>query len=274
MSTLLDNLDFEREWYDIHTDTYEGYSPNMTDFHMHKYFEISIIISGNVNVLLSNSVEKSSNAKVVLLRPLTPHYIYCEPDILYRRRNILFSENFVRNYVPEWQQLVRVFGHSGAILKISDEQCREYVEIADKIDKEPSLFRKRLLLLSLLSFLCESIKEDVEFAEIPPYISEALKYIGENYGERIVASELVEKLGIGRTTFLTSFKKYTGSTFNEYLNRTRLKYAISYLQQGLTEQEVSEKCGFGDACNLIRCCKRCLGLTPKKYIASLYNDCS
>ncbi len=270
MPTLLDNLGFEREWYDIHTDTYEGYSPNMTDFHMHKYYEISIIISGEVNVLLNNFVEKSSNAKIVLLRPLTPHYIYCEPDILYRRRNILFSENFVREYVPEWQQLIRVFTHNGAVLKITDEQCKEYVGIADKIDGETSLFRKRLLLLTLLSLLCDSIKEDGEYAEIPSYISEALKFIGENYGERIVVAELVKKLGIGRTTFLTSFKKYTGSTFNEYLNRTRLKYAISYLQQGLTEQEVAEKCGYSDACNLIRCCKRSLGLTPKKYIASLY----
>lgn len=270
MKAQLDNLTYGKEWKDIYTDFYEGYSPNMTDFHMHKYYEISIIISGNVNVLLSDSMEKSTNSKIVLLEPFTPHYIYCEEDVLYRRRNILFSKEFADNYVPEWQQLISVFKTGGAVLKITDEQCKLYLDIADKIDSETSIFRKRLLLLSLLSLLTDSFSEDAKYLKIPTYITEALKYISDNYGEKIVAAELVKKLGIGRTAFLTSFKKYTGSTFNEYIVRTRLKYAIFDLQKGLTEQEASEKCGFGDACNFIRCCKRCLGMTPKKYIASIY----
>ena len=67
---------FNDEWKDIKIDKYRGYTPRMTDYHMHNYYEMSIIISGNVNVLLTNSIEHSSQSKIVLLRPYTPHYIF------------------------------------------------------------------------------------------------------------------------------------------------------------------------------------------------------
>lgn len=47
----------------------------MTDYHMHEYYEISLILSGNVNILLNDKVESCATAKLVLLAPLTSHYI-------------------------------------------------------------------------------------------------------------------------------------------------------------------------------------------------------
>ncbi|MEE0946476.1 MAG: AraC family transcriptional regulator [Acutalibacteraceae bacterium] len=270
MKTSVDNLLYRSVWKDIYTDTYEGFLPVMSDFHMHEYFEISIIISGNVNVLLKDSVERSSNCKVVFLKPYTPHYIYCEPDILYKRRNVLFSSEFIVNYVPEWEEICVVFKDNGAVCKIDEEQCKVYIDLAEQIETEKSYFRKRLLLLQLLSLMSDNIVQDGDFSKIPPYVSETLNYISNNYSKKILCDELANKFGVGRTTFMTGFKKYTGSTFNEFLNRTRLKYAISALEKGMTENEAAEQCGFGEASNFIRCCKRSVGMTPKKYIMMKY----
>ena len=35
MSTALARYGFGTRWTDIHTDSYESYHPNMTDYHMH-----------------------------------------------------------------------------------------------------------------------------------------------------------------------------------------------------------------------------------------------
>lgn len=271
MSTKMELLGYGKWWSDIHTDTYEGYFPNMTDYHMHNYFEISIIISGNVNVLFTDKKESSTQSKVVLLRPFTPHYIYCEPDMLYSRVNITFSKTFVTDYVPEWQELSNVFGLNGSVLKISAEQCQQFVDIANKITLENDLFRKRILLLYLISLISQSAAENGDFSKMPYYISEALSYVSANYKEHILASTLADKLGVGRTTFMTAFKKYTGSTLGDYLNRCRIKNAIFCLQKGMNQQETAESCGLNDACNLIRCFKKEFGMTPRKYVLALKN---
>lgn len=269
MSVTLDVHGFRELWQDITLDKYEGYYPNMTDYHMHEYYEISLIISGNVNVLLKDKAVSSQTAKLVLLPPLAPHYIYCEPDLLYSRRNVLFSGEFLRDNPNEWKMLSRIFGKNGVVLTIEEGQCETYLALVKQIEKEENLFRRRLLLLLFLSLISDNMQEQGVAFDIPEFVTEALSIISTGFKERIVAEDLAKRLKVGRTTLMTGFKKYTGTTLNEYLLRCRLKAAVEMLQNGKNEQQTAEECGFGDACNLIRCFKRQFSKTPKQYIKSI-----
>lgn len=269
MSITLERHGFGTKWTDIHTDSYESYYPNMTDYHMHDYYEISLILSGNVHVLLSDMGESSTQSKLVLLRPHTPHYIYCEPDMLYSRKNISFDPNFIMDFDPQWQRLVQVFGKNGSVFKLTEEQCEQYLETFRKIDEETDLFRKKLLLFYLLSLVSDSMSESGEFSPIPAYVTDTLAYLSAHYADKIVISDLSERFQVGRTTLLTAFKKYTGVTVNEYLTRCRLKNAASMLQKGSMQQQVAEECGFGNACGLIRSFRRIYGMTPRQYLQSI-----
>lgn len=269
MSVYLDEHGFKKIWDHIMTDRYEGYLPRMTDYHMHDYYEISLIISGNVKVLLPEIAESSAQSKLVLMRPRTPHFIVCEPNILYSRKNILFSGEFVANYVPEWQRLLAVFGKNGTVQKLSPEECAEYIALADRIEAESDFFRKRLYLLLFLSFIAERMTASGEIHAVPAFVTGALQHITEHFHEKIVAADLAGQLGVGRTTLMTAFKKYTGTTLNEYILQCRLKNAVRLLQSGMTEQQAAEICGFSDACSLIRAFKRYFQMTPRKYITSV-----
>ena len=144
-------------------------------------------------------------------------------------------------------------------------QLQEY----DKIEQETSLFRKRLhllLFLSELGELAEQSGRENGTEALPAYVSEALSYSQEHYTEKLVATELASRLHIGRTTLMTAFKHYTGSTLGDYVTGCRLKHAIELLRTGETAQHVAEQCGFGDSCNLIRCFRRKLGVTPMQYV--------
>ena len=266
MPVQLDGHGFESSWYHITTDSYEGYLPRMTDYHMHDYYEISLILSGNVKVLLPGIAESSTHSKLVLMRPRTPHFIVCEPNMLYKRHNVLFSSEFIANYVPEWQKLTAIFGKDGTVQRITPEECAEYTELVKKIEEESDLFRKRLHLLLFLSLIAERMEVAGEINEPPAYITGALSHISEHYGEKIVAADLAWKLGVGRTTLMTAFKKYTGTTLNEYLLQCRIKNALRLLRDGMTEQQTAEACGFSDACNLIRGFKRRFHTTPRRYL--------
>jgi AraC-like DNA-binding protein len=267
MSVYLDGHGFGTEWNTFTTDFYEGYLPRMTDYHMHDYYEISLIISGNVKVLLPGIAESGTQSKLVLMRPRTPHFIVCEPNILYKRLNVLFSGEFVANYVPEWQRICTVFGKGGTVQSISPAECEEYVSLVQKMQSETDLFRIRLHLLIFLSLIADRMEASGEIHEPPLYITDALSYITKHYSERIVAADLARQLGVGRTTLMTSFKKYTGTTVNEYILQCRIKNAVQLLRSGMTEQQTAEECGFSDACNLIRAFKRYFKMTPRQYLS-------
>ena len=274
MAVELNNLEFGTRWTEFHTDYYEGYLPNMSDYHMHEYYEISLILSGDVKVLLPHEVHSGTVSRLVLTRPMTSHLIVCEPNQLYKRLNLLFSGEFLEDYLSEHNQLFGIFGKHGNVIPLTEKQTEEFLRLAEETKNETDTFRQRLRLMIFLSKVAEISKKDERSAEtLPSCVSEALSYIQESYQSKIVADELAWRLGVGRTTLMTSFKRYTGSTLNEYLTRYRLKQAIPLLRQGKTQQDAAEACGFGDACNLIRAFRRCFGTTPGQYLKMQNAEC-
>lgn len=267
MKTSFD-ISFGTDWKNLYVDYREGFYTSVVDFHKHDFYEVNLILSGNVKILLSDISEHTHESRIVLTSPSTPHFTTCESDTLYSRLYLLFSKEFLQDFMPEWKRLETVFGQNGNILRPNHEQRDFCKNLILQIDKEFDLFRQKLLVLYLLSYLCEipgSSKMDNPAA--PPYIIEALSFIESHYNEKITAVALSDILYIGRTTLMTNFKKYTGSTLNDYIIATRLKKAIAFLHEGKTEQETAELCGFSDTGNLIRNFKRFFEMTPRQYMA-------
>jgi len=267
MATRLEQYGYGTAWQHITTDYYEGHRPQMTDYHMHDYYEISLILSGNVKVLLSDRAEQSDRCRLVRLRPRTPHYIVCRPDQLYRRHNLLFSNDFLADHADDLQSLLPAFGKNGVVLELTVTEAETFLSLIQAIKAEQDLFRQKLLLLYFLSLAKGANPSNATPTALPPFISGALDYISEHYAERLVAEELAWKLHVSRTALMTNFKKHTGSTLNEYITRYRLRRAIKKLQSGESEPEAARLCGFHDACNMIRCFKKHLGMPPRKYLA-------
>ncbi len=265
MKTIFDTS-FHKDWEKIYVTHKEAFSTSVTDFHKHDFYEINLIVSGNVEILLPNISEKTSEIKIVLTRPDTPHFITCKPDILYSRYYLLFSKEFLIDFIRELKIVERVFGESGNIITLTKEQaefCKKHIL---KIKQETNTFRQQLLVLYLLSYLSELsgyIKS--KYTKAPSYIIEALSFIESQYSNKITAASLAEKLYIGRTTLMTNFKKYTGSTLNDYIISVRLKKAIILLKEDYSEHQIAEMCGFSDACSFIRCFKKHFNTTPHKF---------
>ena len=255
------------EWKDFRIKYREGYSTSVTDFHEHEFFEVNLILSGNVNILMKDKVEAGSGNYVVLTSPGTSHYIRCKSDTLYKRLYLMVSRQFVVNYVPEWEELVSVFGKKGRIIKINSKEAELYEEMIKQIQEEPNQFRQRLLILYFFSYLSEKIEDrDLDSAKVPKHVVDALSYINEHLNQKIVAEQLATQLFVSRTTLLTTFKQYTGVTLNNYILDSRIKKAISELRDGKTEQETAELCGFNDSPTLIKAFRRVYNMTPKQYL--------
>ena len=270
MEQLRDDLNYQKSWTDVSVEDYEGFSPNMNRHHTHSYYEISLILRGNVTVLLGDMADTvtadGSEGRLLLIAPSTPHFIIPEQGVLYARRNLLFSPAFLAPCPPEWRELPTLFGEGGCMIPAERELIALFIQMTDAIQKEASQSRKRFLLLYLLSRLEESVSVKPHGTEIPSFIHEALRHITEHSHDKLTAAALADKVHVGRTTLMTSFRRYTGMTIGEYLTRYRLRNAISLLREGVTEQAVAEQCGFGSAGYLIRVFRRQFGVTPREYL--------
>lgn len=259
------------KWGNCRVTYYCGDRSWMTDFHSHKYYEISLILSGSIRSLLCDRCDEGTHSRLVLTAPGTPHFIYMTEPSLYHRVNLCFSMDFVTDYVPEWQDLSKVFGVSGNIIPVDGEARDFLLGKLNAIHGETNPFRQRLLILELLSHVLELdvLRADSPIERPPKYVVDALSYIQEHYAEHIVAAELAWQLGISRTTLMTAFKKHTGTTLADYITRVRVKKAVSILKLGESQESAAEQTGLYNGGGLIRAFKHCYGMTPKQYLKSI-----
>lgn len=244
----------------------EGHSPEPVDFHSHSFYEVSLILSGNVKTLLRNRSEEGTQCRLVLSAPETPHLVFLSKPSHYARLNLYFEPEFIANSVIEWPSLSQVFGKQGNIIMLSPEERQFCQARLQDIMTEDNLFRKKLRILALLSYIAEFDKSLSKTSPIPHYVVDAVTYINGHYNERIVASELADVLKVGRTTLMTSIKKYTGLTLSEYILRVRIKKAIQLLQKGMSQEVVAEETGFCNGSGIVRAFRRCYGMTPGQYM--------
>lgn len=258
---------FGTVWKDVYVHRREGYYTSVSDFHRHEFYELNLILSGNVNILLGDRAEQGRGYHLVLTQPGVPHYISCKPDTLYSRLYLAFSTDFVST-IPEWVQLCSAFGEQGTVLTLTAESCHRLQALIQQIGGETSSFRQRMLVGYLMSLIGEEAGEQpTDVARTPAYILQALAYIEEHYGEKIVAAALAHHLNVSRTTLMTEFKRHTDRTVVEYLTHCRIRHATRLLREGKTLEDVAAHCGFADSSGLVRCFKRCYGTTPRRYLA-------
>ena len=265
-----ENYSFLKSWSDVFVDEYERTSSVMSDYHAHGYYEVSLILSGEVRVMIPGASSESDKPRAVLCAPGVPHYITCTEGTRYKRINVVFSEEFISSS-RDCDEVMEVFKKEGNVIFFDEKNAEELASIARLISNEGNRFRQRLLLLYYLSKLSDSDSKIVKEG-MPRYVSDALSYIKNNYQGKILSDDLARSVNVGRTTLMMGFKKYTGMTVGEYILKCRLIAAVDLLCGGMSERECAERCGFVESSNLIRSFQRHFGMTPKKYISIMLNS--
>lgn len=94
----------------------------------------------------------------------------------------------------------------------------------------------------------------------------AQEFIEQNYQDKLTVDELSEKNSIGRRTFERRFKKSTGNSVIEYIQRVRVEAAKRQLEAGKkTINEVIYDIGYADVNAFRTVFKKYTGLSPVDY---------
>lgn len=99
------------------------------------------------------------------------------------------------------------------------------------------------------------------------YVTEALNYIKEHYGEYdINVRKIAESLGLSEGHLSHIFKKETDYTINAYITRYRIRSAMKLLQNCRYKvYEVAEMVGYKDITYFSTIFKKIAGVTPSEY---------
>lgn len=270
-SYLLDDTGYRVTSDFFEADYYSGPGGMMKDFHMHSCFELSFVVKGTLTVLFDNSVYKVSDGCLILSRPYTPHYVVSDDAQRYIRYNFFFSGNFVSGFGYDMGKLLSVFKKNGNLLRLTEEDTGKLSGITEMILGEKEQLGKHLLFLFFLNRIRNMCREN-DSMRAPElylhYINDVLRFIAENYGEKLIAADIANRFYISRTKLMADFKLITGITLSTYITHLRLRKAMDMLLKDNTISQTALECGFVDNCNFIRVFKKHYKTTPMKFIKS------
>ena len=123
--------------------------------------------------------------------------------------------------------------------------------------------------LKIMELLVEILRSDsttdtkVPHNQTASLIYNTMVYVRNHYAEDMDERELARSLGMSYSYFSRSFKRVTGITFKQYLNRIRVNQAEKLLCRGSASvSEIATKCGYNSISYFINVYKSITGKTP------------
>ena len=125
------------------------------------------------------------------------------------------------------------------------------------------------LIIEILIELCQThtisdnrvYSDSISFAAVRA----AIKYIRENYQEKITLDEISKVSLINKFTLSREFKKMTNQTVVQYINSYRCQKVASFIANGLTVSEAAKLCGFTNMSFFTKTFKQYMGCMPNSY---------
>mgnify|MGYP006281029505 CR=1 FL=1 len=97
-------------------------------------------------------------------------------------------------------------------------------------------------------------------------VKRAKNYIKENYAKKLTLDQIADQIYLSSSHLSKKFKKSTGMTVIEYVNKIRLKEAKKLLKTtNLPLNKIAEKTGYYDASYFSKVFKKKVGITPGQY---------
>lgn len=112
----------------------------------------------------------------------------------------------------------------------------------------------------------EEKEQEHESASSSFIVKNALKYIEDNYTQKLTLSEVAEKTYVSQWHLSKLLNRHTGQSFSDILNHTRIEHAKELLNDpSLRIGDISEQVGFLDLAHFSRVFKKQEGVSANEY---------
>lgn len=257
-----------------------GFPNPLVRWHYHEEYELHLIVQTRGKVFVGDYIGHFEPGHLVLTGPRLPHnWISTNvpaEGVPLRDMVIQFGDEPLRKaaaLVPELTEMVPMlerarhgiefFGLSDAVRQRIERiqhshGLRRFAEFCDLMGELSRCTEYRLLSTVQL----QSFDDDAEMAQI----NTILDYITENAAAPFSMAELCARVGMTESKFSRYFRRATGNTFTDFVNRLRINRACQLLME--TDRYVTNICydvGFNNVANFNRRFLQIKGMTPKEF---------
>ncbi len=256
-------------------------APNpLIRWHYHEEYELHLIVETRGKVFVGDYIGRFEPGHLVLTGPRLPHN-WISTDIpakgvAVRDRVLQFSDAPLRQaseILPELQEALPLLERAKHGIEFMGMSERAHAHFS-RIQASAGLQRFGAFL-ELLSELAEhqdyrllsnvqlqSFDDDASLQRL----SEVIDYINANYANHFTLADIAERIAMTESRFSRYFRRATGNTFTDFVNRMRINRACQLLME--TDQYVSTigyGVGFNNIANFNRRFMELKGMTPSDF---------
>jgi AraC-like DNA-binding protein len=257
-----------------------GFPNPLVRWHYHEEYELHLIVQTHGKVFVGDYIGHFEPGHLVLTGPRLPHnWISADvpsEGVALRDMVLQFSDEPLRRateLIPDLRDVlpllerarlgIEFFGMSerarSSLTRIKSlHGLKRFTEFLQFLGELADCNDYRLLS----SMPLQSFDDDTSLAQI----SGIVDYITENCTQTFSMAELSKRVNMSESQFSRYFRRATGNTFTDFVNRLRITRACQLLMD--TDRYITNVCydsGFNNVANFNRRFLEIKGMTPKEF---------
>lgn len=245
---------------------------NENTVHWHDYFEIEIMLEGELIHKLNNKEYTYTRGDICILNYFDFHTHCFKDNIIAKGYSINFDDSIISNDVVNFL----INQDRPIICHFEEEELCELIHDIEQLKKEKNIennifqisfmttsFNK--ILLSILKKYSQCVNVEPNLSTITPFYN-AISYIKCHFRENITLNQIAKNVGLTPNYLGLMIKEKYKKNYTDFLTDIRLKHAKNLLTHSFFSVEfIASNSGFTTPSYFISCFKKKYGLTPKQY---------
>lgn len=283
MAEMLNENDTAGEFYGAEWKIDKKCTPYQ--MHCHDNFEFFVIMHGNPQLFVNNTLYMLQPGQLVILPPFVMHGIIASNDpVRYERGSLYISPSSLKRAgcgLVDFPAFILESVKEGYCFTLKDTEVqlvKEYfTNIAEGLaDTTPigriNCYANIVPFMNIVSHTKNTSKSTPRTHSDFTTEYKIISYIDQHFHEDLTVEMIAEHFNISTSNLMHIFNEYTNRSVYDYVLYRRIVKAKELISVGLPLSTVATSCGFNDYSNFLRIFKKRMGISPRAYQKQFSND--
>lgn len=253
---------------------------NEFEVHYHDFNKIIIFLSGDVIYIIEGKSYRLKPWDILLVGRNDVHQPIISPNTAYERIVLWLNPHFLdahnRNNCDLQNCFTLATERKMNMIRLNKTDIPSLQQTLDELEEaihdssfgneilKNSIFIQLMVKINRLFFGMD-IKKKLEDVRYDSRIENILSHINNNLDSDLSIDSISNMFFLNKYYLMHLFKKETGFTLYNYIQKKRVIKASDYIKSGMQAGEVCSLCGFGDYSSFVRNFKKEFKLSPMQY---------